>query len=64
MPDAQKIERVEEPYVKATMMAPTEFVGAIMEICQNKRGNFIDMEYMDETRVSIHYEIPLIGNCV
>ncbi len=59
MPDAQKIERVEEPYVKATMMAPTEFVGAIMEICQNKRGNFIDMEYIDETRVSIHYEIPL-----
>ena len=59
MPDAQKIERVEEPYVKATMMAPTEFVGSIMEICQNKRGNFIDMEYIDETRVSIHYEIPL-----
>lgn len=59
MPDPQKIERVEEPYVKATMMAPTEFVGAIMEICQNKRGNFIDMQYMDETRVSIHYEIPL-----
>jgi GTP-binding protein LepA len=59
MPDAQKIESVEEPYVKATMMAPTEFVGAIMEICQNKRGNFIDMQYMDETRVSIHYEIPL-----
>ncbi|MGM0889634.1 MAG: translation elongation factor 4 [Bacillota bacterium] len=59
MPDAQKIERVEEPYVKATMMAPTEFVGTIMEICQSKRGNFIDMEYIDETRVSIHYEIPL-----
>lgn len=59
MPDPQKIERVEEPYVKATMMAPTEFVGTIMEICQNKRGNFIDMEYIDETRVSIHYEIPL-----
>nr|WP_199880619.1 translation elongation factor 4 [Bacillus massiliglaciei] len=59
MPDPQKIERVEEPYVKATMMAPTEFVGAIMEICQNKRGNFIDMQYIDETRVSIQYEIPL-----
>jgi GTP-binding protein LepA len=59
MPDPQKIESVEEPYVKATIMAPTEFVGAIMEICQNKRGNFIDMQYMDETRVSIHYEIPL-----
>ena len=59
MPDPQKIERVEEPYVKATMMAPTEFVGAIMEICQNKRGNFIDMKYIEETRVSINYEIPL-----
>jgi GTP-binding protein LepA len=59
MPDPQKIERVEEPYVRATMMAPTEFVGAIMEICQNKRGNFIDMQYIDETRVSINYEIPL-----
>ena len=59
MPDPQKIEKIEEPYVKATMMAPTEFVGAIMEICQNKRGNFIDMNYMEETRVSINYEIPL-----
>ena len=59
MPDPQKIEKIEEPYVRATMMAPTEFVGAIMEICQNKRGNFIDMNYMEETRVSINYEIPL-----
>ncbi|WP_077214032.1 translation elongation factor 4 [Bacillus dakarensis] len=59
MPDPQKIERIEEPYVKATMMAPNDFVGAIMEICQDKRGTFIDMQYMDETRVSIVYEIPL-----
>lgn len=59
MPDPQKIERIEEPYVKATMMAPNDYVGAIMEICQEKRGNFIDMQYMDETRVSIMYEIPL-----
>lgn len=59
MPDPQKIEKIEEPYVRATMMAPTEFVGAIMEICQNKRGNFIDMNYIEETRVSINYEIPL-----
>lgn len=59
MPDPQKIERIEEPYVRATMMAPTEFVGTIMEICQNKRGNFIDMNYIEETRVSINYEIPL-----
>lgn len=59
MPDPQKIDRVEEPYVKATMMAPNDYVGAIMEICQEKRGIFIDMQYMDETRVSIVYEIPL-----
>jgi GTP-binding protein LepA len=59
MPDPQKIERVEEPYVKATMMAPNDYVGAIMELCQEKRGNFIDMQYMDETRVSIVYEVPL-----
>ncbi len=59
MPDPQKIDRIEEPYVKATMMAPNDYVGAIMEICQNKRGHFIDMQYLDETRVSILYEIPL-----
>ncbi|KAB7670093.1 translation elongation factor 4 [Bacillus sp. B1-b2] len=59
MPDPQKIERIEEPYVKATMMAPNEYVGAIMELCQLKRGVFIDMQYMDETRVKITYEIPL-----
>ncbi|MGG0716426.1 translation elongation factor 4 [Robertmurraya massiliosenegalensis] len=59
MPDPQKIERIEEPYVKATMMAPNDYVGAIMELCQEKRGNFIDMQYMDETRVSIIYEVPL-----
>ncbi|MEC2054347.1 elongation factor 4 [Peribacillus psychrosaccharolyticus] len=59
MPESQKIERVEEPYVKATMMAPNEFVGTIMELGQKKRGNFVNMEYMDENRVSIVYEIPL-----
>ncbi|MDM5229101.1 translation elongation factor 4 [Cytobacillus sp. NJ13] len=59
MPDPQKIDRVEEPYVKATMMAPNDYVGAIMELCQQKRGIFIDMQYMDETRVNIIYEIPL-----
>ncbi|MFD2679927.1 translation elongation factor 4 [Bacillus seohaeanensis] len=59
MPDPQKVESVEEPYVKATMMVPNDFVGAVMELCQGKRGNFIDMQYMDETRVNIVYEIPL-----
>lgn len=59
MPDPQKIERVEEPYVKATMMSPNDYVGAIMELCQQKRGIFVDMQYLDENRVSIIYEIPL-----
>ncbi|MGG3469363.1 translation elongation factor 4 [Neobacillus pocheonensis] len=59
LPDPQKIDRVEEPYVKATMMAPNEYVGAIMELCQLKRGIFIDMQYQGENRVSIIYEIPL-----
>jgi GTP-binding protein LepA len=59
MPDPQKIDRVEEPYVKATMMAPNDYVGAIMELCQQKRGVFIDMQYLDENRVSIIYEVPL-----
>ncbi|OCA86457.1 elongation factor 4 [Pradoshia sp. D12] len=59
MPDPQKIESIEEPYVKATLMAPNDFVGAIMELCQMKRGNFIDMQYADENRVTIIYELPL-----
>ncbi|WP_433743246.1 translation elongation factor 4 [Falsibacillus pallidus] len=59
MPDPQKIDYVEEPYVKATMMVPNDFVGPVMELCQAKRGIFIDMQYMDETRVSVVYEIPL-----
>jgi GTP-binding protein LepA len=59
MPDQQKVEGVEEPYVKATVMVPNDFVGAVMELCQNKRGDFIDMQYMDENRVNIVYEIPL-----
>lgn len=59
MPDPQKIERIEEPYVKATVMVPNDYVGAVMELCQNKRGIFVDMQYFDEKRVSIIYELPL-----
>lgn len=59
MPDPQKIDRIEEPYVKATIMVPNDYVGAVMELCQNKRGNFIDMQYLDENRVTLIYEIPL-----
>ena len=59
MPDPQKIDRIEEPYVKATIMVPNDYVGAVMELCQLKRGNFMTMDYIDTTRVSIQYEIPL-----
>ncbi|CAH2462050.1 MULTISPECIES: elongation factor 4 [Bacillus] len=59
MPDPQAIDRVEEPFVKAAIMVPNDYVGAVMEICQGKRGTFIDMQYLDETRVTLTYEIPL-----
>ncbi|MCK9236439.1 MAG: elongation factor 4, partial [Acholeplasmataceae bacterium] len=54
-----EIERIEEPYVKATMMSPKEYVGAIMDICQKKRGIFGDMTYVDQSRVTITYDLPL-----
>ncbi len=59
MPDPQKIEKIEEPYVKATIMVPNDYVGAVMELCQKKRGNFSGMDYIDATRVKIVYEMPL-----
>lgn len=59
MPDPQRIEYIEEPYVKATIMVPKDYVGNIMELCQKKRGIFIDMKYLDENRISIIYEVPL-----
>ena len=59
MPEPQTIKSIEEPYVKASIMTPNAYVGAIMELCQKKRGVFIDMQYLDETRVHVNYEIPL-----
>lgn len=59
LPDVQKIESIEEPYVRATIMAPTEYVGPIMDLCQKKRGDYIKMEYLNTTRVQIIYELPL-----
>ncbi|WP_236784988.1 translation elongation factor 4 [Alteribacter salitolerans] len=59
MPDAQKVDHVEEPYVKAEVMVPNDYVGAVMELCQKKRGDYQDMKYLDENRVVITYEIPL-----
>ncbi|SFD55704.1 GTP-binding protein LepA [Lentibacillus persicus] len=59
MPDAQLVQEVREPYVEATIMVPNDFVGAVMEIAQKKRGQFVDMQYLDEVRVNIVYHIPL-----
>ena len=59
MPSAQKVDFVEEPYVKASIMVPNDYVGAVMELCQHKRGDFITMDYMDSTRVNVIYELPL-----
>src|SRR5690554_23460 len=59
LPEMQKVEKIEEPYVKAVLMAPSDYVGAIMELCQSKRGIFQDMVYVDSNRVQITYELPL-----
>ncbi|MBQ8831609.1 MAG: translation elongation factor 4 [Oscillospiraceae bacterium] len=58
-PDPAEIEMAEEPYVTANVMCPTEFVGNIMDLCQDRRGEYKDMKYLDATRVELHYEMPL-----
>ncbi len=58
-PDPAEIELAEEPYVKASLMAPQEYVGNIMDLCTARRGEFKDMVYLDATRVELHYEMPL-----
>ena len=59
MPDKVKIKSISEPYIKTNIFVPTNYIGAIMELCQDKRGTYINMEYIDETRVNIHYDLPL-----
>ena len=59
MPDSGRIEHVEEPYVKASVIVPKEHVGTVMELCQDRRGVFDHMEYLSETRVSLIYALPL-----
>jgi len=59
LPKPQEIDFIEEPYVKATIMVPNNYVGAIMELCQEKRGTYKNMEYLSENRVMVHYELPL-----
>ncbi len=59
MPERQRISSISEPYIRTNIFVPSEYIGPIMELCQNKRGNYVSMEYIDSTRVNIHYEIPL-----
>ena len=59
LPEPTEIDYMEEPIVKASIIAPTDYVGAIMDLCQERRGIYIDMEYLETTRVAINYEIPL-----
>ena len=59
MPDKVNIKEIKEPYIKASIFTPSEYIGPIMELCQNKRGNYLTLEYIDKTRVNIMYEIPL-----
>ncbi|TKH44000.1 translation elongation factor 4 [Paenibacillus sp. FSL R10-2782] len=58
-PEIGRIEHVEEPYVKAGIIVPNDYVGTVMELCQTKRGEYVNMEYLDTTRVTITYQIPL-----
>ena len=59
LPDPAEIDHMEEPIASVSVMTPDEYVGAVMEICQDKRGVFKNMEYLEETRVVLHYDIPL-----
>lgn len=59
MPDKVKIKEIKEPYIFTNILVPTEYIGAIMELCQDKRGIYKSTDYIDKTRVNIHYELPL-----
>ena len=58
-PERVKIKKIKEPYIRTNIFVPSSYIGSIMELCQDKRGTYIGMEYIDKTRVNIHYEIPL-----
>ena len=59
MPERTYIKEIREPYIYTNIIVPSDYIGGIMELCQNKRGIYKSLEYIDETRVNIHYEIPL-----
>ncbi|MEG0328060.1 MAG: translation elongation factor 4 [Erysipelothrix sp.] len=60
MPNTSSVDRVEEPFVEAQIIVPTDYVGAVMELCQNKRGIYVDMQALDATRMNIVYHLPLV----
>ena len=59
MPDRTKIKEIKEPYIKTNIFVPSEYIGSVMELCQDKRGEYINMDYITKTRVNMHYEMPL-----
>lgn len=59
MPDRAKIKEIREPYIKTNIFVPGDYIGSVMELCQDKRGNYLNMDYINSTRVNIHYELPL-----
>ena len=59
MPDRVKIKEIREPFIKTNIFVPTDYIGSVMELCQNKRGTYINMDYINKDRVNIHYELPL-----
>lgn len=59
MPDRGRIKEIKEPYIRTNIFVPAEYIGPIMELCQDKRGSYVSMEYLDQKRVNIHYDIPL-----
>ena len=59
LPDRGVIKEIKEPYIRASIFAPNNYIGPIMELCQNKRGNYLGLDYIDKTRVNINYELPL-----
>ena len=59
LPDSSEVDQIFEPYVKATIMVPNDYVGAVMELCERKRGDFVTMDYLDQNRVNVIYELPM-----
>lgn len=59
MPDRTKIKEIKEPYIKTNIFVPSEYIGSVMELCQDKRGEYINIDYITKTRVNMHYEMPL-----